>query len=127
MYDNICKFLAEAFSNDFANWLLGKPLQLTQLSPTELSVEPIRADALILLESESSILHMEFQTKPDDTMAFRMLDYRTRMYRRYPDKSVRQVVIYLKPSGSDLVRQTTFEIPGTRHEFQVIRLWEQPP
>ena len=49
------------------------------------------------------------------------------MYRRYPNKSVSQVVIYLTPSSSDLVQQTTFEIPGTRHEFQVIRLWEQPP
>lgn len=34
--------------------------------------------------------------------------------------------MYLRQSGSPLVYQTVFELPGTRHEFQVIRLWEQP-
>ncbi len=126
MFDNTCKFLAETFSSDFATWLLGKPIALTELSPSELAVEPIRADALILLESDSIILHLEFQTETDPTMAFRMLDYRTRAFRRYPKKSMKQVVIYLKPTSSELVYQTAFDIPGTHHEFDVIRLWEQP-
>jgi predicted transposase YdaD len=39
---------------------------------------------------------------------------------------MRQVVIYLTPSNSELVYQNVFEIPGMRHEFEVIRLWEQP-
>jgi predicted transposase YdaD len=47
MFDPTCKFLAETFSSDFASWLLGEPIALTRLSPTELSLEPIRADALI--------------------------------------------------------------------------------
>ncbi len=33
-----------------ASWLLGEPITLTELSPKELSLEPIRADALILLQ-----------------------------------------------------------------------------
>jgi predicted transposase YdaD len=49
MFDNTCKFLAENFSQDFATWLIGEPIRLTKLSPSELSIEPIRADALILL------------------------------------------------------------------------------
>lgn len=53
-----------------------------------------------------------------------MADYRLRGYRRYPKKQMRQVVIYLKPTQSDLVRQTVFALPRTRHEFDVIRLWE---
>lgn len=52
MFDNVCKFLAESFSADFATWLLGEPITLTELSPSELSLEPIRADALILLQSD---------------------------------------------------------------------------
>ncbi len=126
MYDNVCKFLAESFSKDFAQWLLGEPITLTQLSPRELSLEPIRADALILLESEATVLHIEFQTEPDSELPFRMVDYRLRVYRRYPNKRMYQVVIYLKPTSSELVYQQSFEIPSTRHEFQVIRLWEQP-
>jgi predicted transposase/invertase (TIGR01784 family) len=126
MFDNTCKFLAESFSEDFASWLLGEPITMTKLSPSELSLEPIRADALILLSSDDYILHLEFQVEPDPTMPFRMADYRLRLYRRFPNKRVRQVVIYLTRSTSDYVYQTVFEIPGTRHEFEVIRLWEQP-
>jgi predicted transposase YdaD len=48
MLDTAGKFLIEAFSADFATWLLGQPMALIELSPTELFLEPIRADALIL-------------------------------------------------------------------------------
>jgi predicted transposase/invertase (TIGR01784 family) len=126
MFDNTCKFLAESFSEDFASWLLGTPVTMTRLSPSELSLEPIRADALILLNSDNFVLHLEFQTEPDPTMGFRMADYRLRVFRRFPTKQMRQVVIYLTRSKSELVYQNVFEIPGTRHEFEVIRLWEQP-
>ncbi len=126
MFDNVCRFLAESFTPDFAQWLLKEAIPLTRLNPSELSLEPIRADALILLESQEIVLHLEFQTEVDPEMPFRMLDYRLRVYRRYPRKQMRQVVIYLKQTGSELVRQNTFVIPGTRHEFELIRLWEQP-
>ncbi|MBE8994695.1 Rpn family recombination-promoting nuclease/putative transposase [Microcystis aeruginosa] len=126
MYDNVCKFLAENYSRDFAQWLLGEPLSFTQLSPSELSLEPIRADALILLESDTMILHLEFQTDPDPKMSFRMLDYRTRVYRRFPKKTMRQVVIYLKETSSPLVQENAFILPNTRHEYEVLRLWEIP-
>ena len=56
MYDNICKFLAETFPNDMATWLLGKSVYLTELSPQELSLEPIRADSLILQQSDELVL-----------------------------------------------------------------------
>jgi predicted transposase YdaD len=57
---------------------------------------------------------------------FRVLDYRVRMYGKDPNKPMRQVVIYLKQTGSALVYQTSFTMERTRHEFDVIRLWEQP-
>lgn len=126
MYDNVCKFLAENYSRDFAQWLLGEPISFTQLGPSELSLEPIRADALILLESDQIILHLEFQTNPDPKMSFRMLDYRTRVYRRFPKKTMRQVVIYLKETSSPLVQENAFILPNTRHEYEVLRLWEIP-
>lgn len=127
MFDNTCKFIAEMYSPDFATWLLGEPITLTKLSPTELSLEPIRADALILLQSDEVVLHIEFQTKPDDDMPFRMADYRLRVYRRFPKKRMHQVVIYLDKTESEKVYQTTFIAGSLQHEFSVIRLWEQPP
>jgi predicted transposase/invertase (TIGR01784 family) len=126
MYDNTCRFLAEHFSADFASWLIGEAVTLTEIQPSELSLDPIRADALIFLESDESILHIEFQTLPKDNVPFRMLDYRVRGHRKNPTKSMRQVVIYLKQTGSELVYQTSFMMENTRHEFEVIRLWEQP-
>ncbi|WP_019502870.1 DUF4351 domain-containing protein [Pseudanabaena sp. PCC 6802] len=126
MYDNVCKFLAENFSADLASWLVGRPIAFTQLSPTELNVEPIRADSLILLDSPELLLHGEFQVKPDSTIPACMANYRLRIYNRFPTKVVRQVVIYLRPTRSPLVRETKFEISGLWHEFEVIRLWEQP-
>jgi predicted transposase/invertase (TIGR01784 family) len=126
MYDNTCRFLAEHFSTDFASWLLGEPVTLTEIKPSELSLDPIRADAMILLQSEDSILHIEFQTLPKKNIPFRMADYRLRGYRRYEDKPMRQVLIYLKPTTSELVYQTSFTLENTRHDFEVLRLWEQP-
>ena len=126
MYDNTCKFLAENFPTDFASWLLGKPIPLTKLEASELSAEPIRADSVILLESAEIIVHLEFQTKTDETMAFRMLDYWVRLYRKYPTKKIHQTVIYLKPTNSLLAYQNGFNVDQTSHSFNVMRLWEQP-
>ncbi len=126
MYDNTCRFLAEHFSTDFARWLLGEAIALTELKPTELSLEPIRADAMIFLQSDESILHLEFQILPKENIPFRMLDYRVRGHRRYRKKPMRQVVIYLKPTTSALAYQTRYALERTHHEFDVIRLWEQP-
>ncbi|WGV29192.1 Rpn family recombination-promoting nuclease/putative transposase [Halotia branconii] len=126
MFDNTCKFIAELYSPDFATWLLGEPITLTKLSPTELSIEPIRADSLILLQSDEVVLHIEFQTEPDENMSFRMADYYLRIYRRFPNKQIHQVVIYLDETTSNKVHQTTFTTEKMRHEFSVIRLWEQP-
>jgi predicted transposase/invertase (TIGR01784 family) len=80
MYDDTCRFLAEHFSADFASWLLGKAVILTELQPSELSLAPIRADALIFLESDEAILHIEFQTLPKDNIPFRVTDYWLRGY-----------------------------------------------
>jgi predicted transposase/invertase (TIGR01784 family) len=126
MYDDTCRFLAEHFSTDFASWLLETPVEMTELKPSELSLDPIRTDALILLQSAASFLHLEFQTLPKDNVPFRMLDYRVRGYRKDPTKPMRQVVIYLKQTASERVYQTSFEMENTRHEFEVVRIWEQP-
>jgi predicted transposase/invertase (TIGR01784 family) len=126
MFDNVCKFLAETYPADFAAWLLGEATPLTELSPSELSLEPIRADALILLQSEELILHLEFQTDPDPEIPFRMADYRLRVYRRFPHKRMYQIVIYLRQTSSELVYQNSFTLENTQHQFEVIRLWEQP-
>lgn len=127
MFDNTCKFLAETFPADFASWILGEPIPLTELKPSELSTEPIRADSLIFLASTEIILHLEFQTTTDESMALRMLDYWVRLRWKFPTKRIHQTVIYLRPTNSPLVRQTSYSSETTNHQFQIIRLWEQSP
>lgn len=69
---------------------------MTELQPQELSLEPIRADSIILQSILNQLIsHVEFQTKPDANMAFRMLDYYVRIYRQFPDYEIWQVVIHL--------------------------------
>jgi predicted transposase/invertase (TIGR01784 family) len=126
MIDNICKFLAENFPTDFASWLLGEAIAFTKLEPSELSVEPIRADSVIFLKSFKIILHIEFQTDPNKNIPFRMTDYLLRLHRQFPNMEIYQVVIYLTPSASPLVYETKFNLGGLSHQFNVIRLWEQP-
>ncbi|MGY4591039.1 putative transposase/invertase (TIGR01784 family) [Thermostichus sp. MS-CIW-40] len=126
-YDNVCKYLVEWFPESFARWLLGSPVPLIQLQPTELSTEPIRADSLILLRAQNLILHLEFQTDPDPDIPLRMADYCLRLYRRYPAQEVRQIVIYLRKTQSERVYQTSFQRGSLSHRFEVLRLWEQDP
>ncbi|MEL6603166.1 MAG: DUF4351 domain-containing protein [Cyanobacteria bacterium J06614_10] len=56
----------------------------------------------------------------------RMADYCLRIHRRSPEKKILQFVIYLTPTKSQEVYRSTFELPQMRHDFNVIRLWEQP-
>jgi predicted transposase YdaD len=124
--DPTCKFLAETFLMDFTTWLLGEPIALKPLELSALSSEHIEPDSSVLLDSGQEILHIEFHAEPDSWIPFKMIDIRLRIYHRFPEKQMRQVVVYLAPTDSDLVHQNIFETEMTRHQFEVIRIWEQP-
>ena len=66
-YDNICRYLATEYPADFVRWLLNLDSISIQPLPTELSLEPIRSDALYFLPERNQILHLEFQTVPAST------------------------------------------------------------
>ena len=125
-YDNTCKFIAETFTADLTAWLLGEPVEMTVMEPSELVAEPVRADSLVMLESRSLIFHTEFQVEPRADVPYRMANYRLRVYHRHPEKEMQQVVVYLRETQSPRVFQTTFELARMRHEFDVIRIWEEP-
>lgn len=127
-YDNICKYLAEEYPTAFAHWLFPEATTDIQVLKTELSVEPIRADSLTLLQTSNQILHLEFQTLPtsEPPLPFRMLDYWVRLKRQYRC-DIEQVVIFLKSSNSAAVFTNQFEDKNTRHSYRVIRLWEEDP
>jgi len=127
-YDNLCKYLRQTFQDDFSLWLLGQIFPFAEIQPSELSAEPIRADSVVL-ESPCLILHLEFQTSPSPDIPLRMADYALRLQRRYPSATmqIRQIVIYLKQTGSPLAQQSRYERGAMVHEFEIVRMWEQDP
>jgi len=125
-YDNACKYLAETYPREFARWLLASEPPEIRVLKTELTLEPIRADALSFLRAANRILHLEFQTLPVSRppMPLRMLDYSVRLKRKYRC-SVEQVVIFLQETTNELAFTEEYRDDTTIHRYRVIRLWEQ--
>jgi len=127
-YDNVLKRLAAEYPSALVQWLLAVDAQDIELLPTELSLEPIRSDAVYFLPQLGQILHLEFQTEPksNPSVPLRMLDYWVRLYRKHC-RPIEQVVIFLKPTISEVVFTEQFAVGNTVHRYRVIRIWEQDP
>ncbi len=125
-FDNVCKILAEKYPLDFANWLLPETVEKIKVLKTELSIEPIRADSVILLQTKNRILHLEFQTrtKSETPIPLRMLDYFVRLVRQY-HLPVTQVVIFLQETSNEIAFTEAYIDEMTTHRYRVIRMWEQ--
>ncbi|MFZ9267267.1 MAG: hypothetical protein ACO23P_10985, partial [Vulcanococcus sp.] len=135
MIDDFCKQLVAQHPESVGGWVLrvtqgwqASEPQGWELLDRELSSAPLHADSVVLLpQAESaSILHLEFQTRPDRLIAERMLEYWIRLHRRF-HKPIQQVVIHLKPTTSPLARIEQLKVGGTQHQFSNLRLWEQDP
>lgn len=125
-YDNVCKYLAEQYPAEFARWLLAVEPREIEVLKTELTLEPIRADAVTFLQTANQILHLEFQTSPasDPPLPLRMLDYSVRLKRQYRC-AITQVVIFLQATNSEAAFIETYRDDTTVHRYRVVRLWEQ--
>ncbi len=127
-YDNVLKRLAQEYPSAFVQWLLAVDAVNIQKLPTELSLEPVRSDAVYFLPQLGKILHIEFQTEPQSNppLALRLLDYWVRLYRQHR-RTIEQVVIFLKPTNSEAAFTEQFAVGNTVHRYRVIRMWEQDP
>jgi predicted transposase YdaD len=132
-YDNLCKYLAETYPAAFVRWLARHYPELphdmeaaeVEVLKTELPVEPIRADFVTFIRAAGVLLHIEFHLDPasDPPLAFRMLEYWVRLFRRYRTPA-RQVVLLLKSTPAAREIPGTFTAGMTHHSFHVLRLWE---
>ncbi len=127
-FDNLCKLLSEKHPSRFAKWVLGSEQLSVKVLEKELSIEPIRADSVTFLRLQRRILHLEFQIrlKSEPPLNLRMLDYWVRLYRLYR-VPITQVIVLLLPPAEGTIIETVFEVESTRHEYRVIRLWEEDP
>ena len=125
-YDNVLKRLAAEYPSALVSWLLAVDAANIEVLPTELSLEPVRSDAVYFLPQLRRIIHIEFQTEPrsNPPLPLRMLDYWVRLYRQYC-RPIEQVVIFLKPTNSEVVFTEEFAVGNTVHRYRVIRMWEQ--
>ncbi len=125
-FDNVCKLLAEKYPADFVRWLTADDTRNIKVLKTELSIEPIRADSVIFIQTSSQILHIEFQTltlsKPG--IPFRMLDYSVRLKRQYKCP-VLQVVIFLQETDDEIAWMQEYVDETTTHQYRSLRMWEQ--
>jgi predicted transposase YdaD len=73
-------------------------------------------------------LQIEFQVKgeTDPPLPLRMLDYWIRLHRSYR-LPVTQFLVMLKYSSAAAEVESEFHLEGTRHSYQVVRMWEQDP
>jgi predicted transposase YdaD len=124
-FDNAAKYLAELYPAEFVKWLLPpEPSSVTVLK-TELSIEPVRADSVIFLQTSSRIVHIEFQTltKSNPPLPLRLLDYYVRLKRLYR-KPITQVVIFLQQTSDEIAFTEEYTDEATTHRYRVVRLWE---
>jgi predicted transposase YdaD len=125
-FDNVCKILAEKYPEDFARWLIGGESTDITVLKTELSLEPIRADSVVFIQTNNLILHIEFQTltKSKPPIPFRMLDYFVRLKRLYKC-SVIQFVIFLQETDDEIAFTEEYREESTIHRYRAVRMWEQ--
>jgi len=127
-FDNTCKYLSETYPDNFVTWLFGTTPESIEVLKTELSIEPIRADFVAYLPAQQRLLQIEFQVKgeTDPPLPLRMLDYWIRLHRSYR-LPVTQFLVMLKYSSAAAEVESEFHLEGTRHCYQVVRMWEQDP
>jgi predicted transposase/invertase (TIGR01784 family) len=125
-FDNVCKLLAEKYPADFVRWLIAEDSTDIKVLKTELSIEPIRADSVVFLQTANRILQIEFQTRTQSKpgIPFRMLDYSVRLKRQYECPIV-QIVIFLQETDDEIATTETYIDETTTHRYRAIRMWEQ--
>jgi predicted transposase YdaD len=133
-YDSILKFLIDEYTKPILTWLLNRDInEEIEMLPTELNIEPIRADGVFFLRVGNKIIHLEFQTRPksDPPLPLRMLDYWVRLYRLHKlyeqNRELEQVIIFLRRDTSPKVFEESFQVGNTTHHYRVIRIWECDP
>jgi len=92
-FDKTLRDLIQNIPQKFVSILTGKK-GVKILDNTFPSTKERVADLVLELE-DNSIFHLELQTQNDKNMPFRMLEYYLLLKQRYPDKPIKQMVLYV--------------------------------
>ena len=84
------------------------------------TVKERKADLIIELE-DRSIFHLELQTHPDKNMPLRMLEYYTLLKQKYPDRKIRQMVLYVGEGAPRMESSINTDNLSFRYELRDIK------
>jgi len=96
-WDFVMKQWLRRNAQQFISWLLKDAVVVSILS-TEIKRETIYADALflVILYGQEMLLHIEFQSTVDKTMAERLLEYNVHLSKEHGNLPVYSCVVYLR-------------------------------
>jgi predicted transposase YdaD len=129
-WDDTTKRLIQSNPQHFVSWILHGGVFKTYLA-TELKNWTLTADMMmhVLVHDQNMLLHLEIQSKEDNTMPQRLLEYNILATREHK-QPVLSCVIYLRKDRRVAQSPLRWYLPSGQEtlafHFQVIRLWEIP-
>ncbi len=111
------------FPEDFVNWLIGSSESLILEEPSD-RLHKYKKFNGIILRTQNIILQIQSSVRPDPEIPLKFFNDRSNLQSEFPNKQIKQVIIYLKQTNSPIVHQTSYET--SENNFEVIRMWEQP-
>jgi len=89
---------------------------------------PLRVDRVYLVKQNrrKKIVHLEFESGPNNDMAVRLLDYHTYLYRKYKKLPVISMIVYPFPTkmAESPLREVDENGEILTFHFQVLPLWQ---
>lgn len=98
-YDNLLKSLLEGQEKQMLPFFVPDVEYLETLN-VEVIRTPLRVDRVYLVRQKGrkKIVHLEFESGPNNDMAARLLDYHTYLYRKYKKRPVISTIVYPFPT-----------------------------
>ncbi len=114
-FDRTLRDIIQNIPQKFISILTGKK-GVKILDNTFPSTKERVADLVLQLE-DNSIFHLELQTQNDKNMPFRMLEYYLLLRQRYPDKPIKQMVLYV--GDGRLNMPSSLETDNLRFSYEI--------
>ncbi|MBL8222198.1 MAG: hypothetical protein JNL62_23380, partial [Bryobacterales bacterium] len=118
-YDTTLKALLEQPPHNLLRLLLGEPVRVHRMLPTELPlIQGVRPDLVLELE-DRRIVHIELQAQSDKDFTTRMLRYWERLFVKYERAPVQMV---LWAGRGKVALESGLRHPGLHFRYRVVDL-----
>src|SRR5450759_2433259 len=126
-YDNLLKSLLEGQEKQMLPYFVPGVEYLETLN-VEVVRTPLRVDCVYLVshKGRKKIVHLEFESGPNNDMAARLLDYHTYLYRKYKKLPVISMIVYPFPAkmAEPPLREVDEDGEILTFHFRVFPLWQ---